>query len=290
MEPLTLLITIILLSLTFILLCRRSKLPPGPIGLPLVGSLPFLDPPLHTYFTKLAQKYGPIFSIRLGSKLAVVISSPSVVKAFFNDHDINFCNRDILAAARVLSYGLNDIVWTPYGPTWRMLRCVILHEVLSPLTHNAVVNLREREFGSTVHHIHAKTSNPVDIGATMSFTILNVITSTMWGRTFDSIEERESVCEKVKVIVDEIINLFERPNFSDFFPVLARFDLQGVERKIEVLVERLDRIFEDIIEKRHAQVEEKENDFLGFMLKLEKEGGDNKTSFTRTHVKAILMV
>ncbi|URE16122.1 cytochrome P450 [Musa troglodytarum] len=59
---------------------RSAPLPPGPTGLPLVGSIPFLEPDLHSYFARLARAHGPIFSLRLGAKLAVVVTSPSLAR------------------------------------------------------------------------------------------------------------------------------------------------------------------------------------------------------------------
>lgn len=135
MEPTTFLYTFLLTTFiiyTTLLLFRKRKtppLPPGPTGLPLVGSLPFLDPSLHTYFDNLSKKYGPIFSLRLGSKLAVVISSSSLARAVLREHDNTFANRDVPATGRVLTYGGNDIAWNPNGPTWRMLRRACVQEV-----------------------------------------------------------------------------------------------------------------------------------------------------------------
>lgn len=44
------------------------KLPPGPLGLPIIGYLPFLDPKYpHLSLTKLAEKYGKFYSIQMGS-------------------------------------------------------------------------------------------------------------------------------------------------------------------------------------------------------------------------------
>ena len=39
----------------------RKKLPPGPIGLPFVGSLPFLKGKPSKTFVEMAKKYGPVF-------------------------------------------------------------------------------------------------------------------------------------------------------------------------------------------------------------------------------------
>ncbi|KAJ3692775.1 hypothetical protein LUZ60_011870 [Juncus effusus] len=269
MELQTLLYTLLFLFTTILVLLRwktKPHLPPGPTGLPLIGSLLFLDPSLHTYFTKLSKKYGPIFSLRLGSKLVVVISSPSLAKAVLKDQDNTFANRDVPVAAHVLSYGGNDIGWSPNGPIWRMIRRVTVHEVLSPSSLESVANLRFHEIRSTVRHIHTNSNTPVDIGSSSFLTMMNVVTSTIWGGTLDSNKERELI---------------------DFFPILARFDLQGVQKQMEVLKERFDRIFEGLIEKR-KRLGGKKEDFLRFMLRLEKEG-DKNTPFTMTHVKGILM-
>ncbi|XP_039251340.2 cytochrome P450 2J6-like [Styela clava] len=62
---------------------KDKQLPPGPIGLPLVGYLPFLGRnPALTYW-KLSQKYGPVFSIRIGSNTMVILNSKeAIIQAF----------------------------------------------------------------------------------------------------------------------------------------------------------------------------------------------------------------
>jgi len=40
----------------------RKRLPSGPIGLPIVGYLPFLGKAPHKDIAKLGQKYGNIFT------------------------------------------------------------------------------------------------------------------------------------------------------------------------------------------------------------------------------------
>lgn len=79
---------------------------------------------------------------------------------------------------------------------------------------------------------------------------------------------------------------------SDFYPGLARLDLQGVFRQMEGLGKKFDAIFETVIDQRLRMEKEgaKEGkDFLTFLLRL-KEEGDSKTPLTMTHLKALLMV
>ncbi|KAL7182855.1 hypothetical protein ACSBR1_041514 [Camellia fascicularis] len=133
---------LLLLSLSWFLYLKPTTpdlpLPPGPLGLPILGSLPFLDPELHTHFSTLSQTHGPILTLRLGTKIGIVISSPSISRQILKDHDVIFANRDIPVASREAAYGGSDIVWTPYGPEWRMLRKVCVHEMLSNATLDSV--------------------------------------------------------------------------------------------------------------------------------------------------------
>lgn len=130
----------------------------------------------------------------------------------------------------------------------------------------------------------------------MFVTVFNVVTSMLWGETVE-VENGGSddmqVGRQFRELVGEITLLLGKPNVSDFFPGLERFDLQGIARKMGVLRERLDEIYDKIIESKRkgsGMKEEKTGeDFLDYMLKLEEEGHETNSSFTITHVKAMLM-
>ncbi|RZC73295.1 hypothetical protein C5167_048774 [Papaver somniferum] len=85
------------------------QLPPGPRGLPLIGSLLSCGSDLHSYFGKLAEAYGPVIKVRMGSKIYVVVSSSSLAKEILKDNDSIFANRDTPIAALAPSYGDTDI-------------------------------------------------------------------------------------------------------------------------------------------------------------------------------------
>ncbi|XP_061348238.1 geraniol 8-hydroxylase-like [Gastrolobium bilobum] len=266
----------------------HHRLPPGPPGIPFFGNLLSLDPELHSYFAGLARTHGPIFKLRLGSKLGIVLSSPSTAREVLKDHDTVFANRDVPAAGRAATYGGSDIVWTPYGPEWRMLRKVCVLKMLSNTTLDSVYYLRRKEVRKTVGYLYSRIGSPVNVGEQVFLTMLNVITNMMWGGAVDG-AERESLGAEFREAVAEMTHLLGKPNLSDFFPGLARFDLQGVEKQMNALVPRFDRIFEKMISQRQRVKMEKESkDFLQFLLNL-KDEGDSKTPMTMTHIKALLM-
>lgn len=279
------------LTLFYIIYLKSNtqKLPPGPSGLPFFGNLLSLDPELHTYFAGLAQTHGPIFKLRLGSKLGIVLTSPTTAREVLKEYDTVFANRDVPAAGRAATYGGSDIVWTPYGPEWRMLRKVCVLKMLSNTTLDSVYDRRRAEVRKTVGYLHSRVGSPVNVGEQMFLTVLNVITNMMWGAGVEG-EERERLGAEFREVVAEMVGLLGKPNVSDFFPGLARFDLQGVVKDMNNLVPRFDGIFEKMIGERVKKEEENESkDFLQFLLNL-KEEGDSKTPFTNTHVKALLMV
>ncbi|KAK8471383.1 hypothetical protein PHAVU_003G214375 [Phaseolus vulgaris] len=274
---------------------NSQSLPPGPRAFPVFGNLLSLHPDLHTYFAALAQTHGPIYKLRLGSKLAIVITSSALAREVLKDHDTVFANRDVPVAGRVATYGGVDIAWNPYGAEWRMLRKVCTAKMLSNITLDSVYDLRRNEMRKTVSYLYGRAESAVNVGEQVFLTVMNVITSMMWGTAVEG-AERETLGAEFRELVAEMTQLLGKPNLSDFFPWLARFDLQGVEKEMQVLASRFDGIFERMIGER-VKVDEEENgkrkerkDFLQFLLDLkDSESGDSKTPLTLTHIKALFM-
>ncbi|KAF8408839.1 hypothetical protein HHK36_004908 [Tetracentron sinense] len=272
-------------------------LPPGPRGLPLVGYLPFLDANLHRSFAKLAHVHGPIMKLWLGNQLVVILSSSSLVKEVLRDQDITFANRDPPVAALTLTYGGLDLVWSSYGAHWRMLRrCA--REMLSPKSLEACYALRRHEVRKAIRRIYnKKIGTPIDIGELMFQTVLDLIMNIMWGGSQDGEESGLGIeCRKV---AEEVVRLMGKANISDLFPILAPFDIQGVDRRSKKVLLWLNRFFDPIIDKRLKlnevkgdgtfNTKEGNKDFLQFLLEV-MEKKDTQRSTPRTEVKALLLV
>ncbi|XP_077221283.1 flavonoid 3'-monooxygenase CYP75B137-like [Tasmannia lanceolata] len=272
--------------------------PPGPRGLPLIGNLPFIEPELHRYFTKLREIYGPIFKLRMGKKMFIVLGSPSMAKEVLKDHDTTFANHYVMSAATLATYGGSDIVWSPYGSKWRMLRRVCIQELLNAGSLDASSGFRREQVNQMLSDLYTKIGTPVDIGEKLTQTIFNSMTNTLWGSTLKG-DADTGVAAEFRQVVGEIGSLMGQPNISDLFPVLQRFDIQGVERKMKGAISWFDRIFDTILDQRlkkdkDAEEENEDSnnkdrkDFLDILLKI-KEQADPRTPLTMTHIKALLL-
>lgn len=56
------------------------KLPPGPIGIPFFGCIPYLDKSPEKTFHKWSAKYGPVISLDIGNNKTVVLNTYEAIK------------------------------------------------------------------------------------------------------------------------------------------------------------------------------------------------------------------
>ncbi|XP_041462577.1 cytochrome P450 2U1-like [Lytechinus variegatus] len=85
---------------------RFRHLPPGPLGYPIVGMLPYLDEKYPSVgITKLSKRYGPIFGGFLGSYRAVFLNDYETIKEAFSRTDDIFSDRPRISAFELYSDG-----------------------------------------------------------------------------------------------------------------------------------------------------------------------------------------
>ncbi|KAK4380897.1 Flavonoid 3'-monooxygenase [Sesamum angolense] len=111
-------------------------------------------------------------------------------------------------------------------------------------------------------------------------------------------ERRDRILANLLPVLAHMLDLLVKPNISDFFPVLARFDIQGVAKEITTLLQKVEEITEDTIDERIKNPSNKteaaeatkdgRTDFLQILIDLMQEE-DNKNSLGKTQIKAMLI-
>ena len=119
--------------------------PPGPLGWPIVGNLPQLSKNFHEDLFHLSEKYGPIFSLKLGRKPAIVVSSPELAFEVFKLEEASFYSRTINEAIRAVTYNAASILWIPHSPRWSVLRRILISDILSNNSLRKFEQVREQE-------------------------------------------------------------------------------------------------------------------------------------------------
>ncbi len=104
-------------------------LPPGPRGLPLLGSLPVIRRDPHISLDRVAQQYGDVCLLRFGSVPVALISHPVALKEAFEKPEL--ANRWHTMALSALTDG-HSLAMAPYGEHWLQLDGFTRREMLSP--------------------------------------------------------------------------------------------------------------------------------------------------------------
>ncbi|ROV90952.1 hypothetical protein VPNG_10082 [Cytospora leucostoma] len=100
----------------------RPNLPDGPVGLPIVGSFPFLTHYPELILDKWAKTFGDLYSVWLGNQLFVIVSSPDVAKDLMVTNGSVFSSRKEMFIKSQTVFVGRGITATPYNDRWRKHR------------------------------------------------------------------------------------------------------------------------------------------------------------------------
>ncbi|KAE8693192.1 geraniol 8-hydroxylase-like [Hibiscus syriacus] len=277
MEVYIFLFCIVIFFLLFEPLFGRSKT--GPIGLPILGSINRLGRHPNQSLAELAKIHGPIMTLRLGSITTIVLSSPAMAKQVLQTHAQPFSDRPVPDAIASMHNLKASLVWGPSDDhRWRKLRGLCSTQLFGAQKLNSLQFLRYQKVEQLIQHIknHCLSNSQVNVGEVVFATTLNLIFSTMF--SMDIIDPEFSTAQEFKDLVWKIVESAGKPNLSDYFPVLKRFDLQGVRKLAMMHYDRMHEIFDEMIDKRmkgraSSNPSSRNGDFLDVLLDQWDENG-----------------
>jgi cytochrome P450 len=128
---------------------------PGPRGLPLLGNLLQLKATqLHTILEHWADRYGPLYTFRLGRKPVVVVAEPDLIHAVLRHRPETY--RRLRAIASVFEDLGGQGVFAAEGTRWRRQRRVMMQ---------ALSMQQVRQFFPTLTAVTARLKNRWDRAA-----------------------------------------------------------------------------------------------------------------------------
>eukprot|EP00268_Persea_americana_P029997 TRINITY_DN2900_c0_g1_i6.p1 TRINITY_DN2900_c0_g1~~TRINITY_DN2900_c0_g1_i6.p1 ORF type:complete len:517 (-),score=86.12 TRINITY_DN2900_c0_g1_i6:206-1756(-) len=292
MDLLTFLFLILLVwTCIHFLQTRNTKLPPGPIPLPIVGSLLKLGSKPNESLAQFAQLYGPLMTLQLGSLTTLVVSTATMANQLLLKHDLIFSGRTVPDSVRVLRHHESSVVWIPPNPRWRTLRTLLNTQIMTVQRLDANIALRRAKVQKLVSHVGdcSVTQREVDIGRAGFITILNLISNTVFSVDLADLGSPAEEAQEFKDVVLGILEEAGKPNVSDYLPFLRWMDLQGVRRRSIGYFEKLHHLFDEMIDgrlrDRSSGGYSRRGDFLDVLLDQNEEKG---FQLKRHEVKALL--
>ncbi|KAK9758025.1 hypothetical protein RND81_01G201600 [Saponaria officinalis] len=265
---------VVILATTFLLNLYknhgRPKLPPGPNPWPIIGNIHKLGNRPHRSVAELVKSYGPIMSLKLGTITTIVISSSDLTRKMFLNHDLALSSRTFPDAFRERNHDKLSMIWLPVGPKWRNLRKIVTVQLFTNQRLDASQILRQNKVKELVDHVMScvRKGAGVDIGKAGFVTSLNLLSNTCF--SIDLAGYDSSYSHEFKGIVWNILEDGGKPNISDFFPIIRKFDFQGIRKRNRGHFLKMLGLFEEIINKRLTDENGGKNDMLDTLLELVK--------------------
>uniref|UniRef100_A0A8C4THL4 Uncharacterized protein n=1 Tax=Erpetoichthys calabaricus TaxID=27687 RepID=A0A8C4THL4_ERPCA len=167
-----------------------KNFPPSPPGVPFFGNVFHVDPKEpHIYMKKLAQKYGNVFSLRLGRSRIVVVNGYKMAKeALVNQADAILGRSEDPVFKRINKlYG----VVLSSGYRWKQNRRFMLTTLRNFGVGKSSLEFRiTEEFKHFQQAIQEEQGRPFDPHFLMNNAVSNIICSIVFGRRFEYSDQR----------------------------------------------------------------------------------------------------
>ncbi|XP_044734662.1 cytochrome P450 18a1 [Chrysoperla carnea] len=273
-----------------------KALPPGPWGVPILGLLPTLSgiraPYLH--YLELKQKYGPLFSMKVGSQLHVIMTDYKLIRDTFRKDE--FSGRPQGPFHDLLSgYGIIN----SEGKLWKDQRRFLHNRFRNfGVTYlgSGKNQIEKRIMGEVVEFLSVLKSfegAPTDPSPILSVCISNVICEMMMSVRFT---HNDPKFLRFMGLTQEGLQLWGSMNYATCIPVLQYFPkFRVILKKLGENRDEMSAFFQEQLEE-HRRTFDPENirDLIDtYLLEIEKakENGTDSNLFEgRNHDRQIRQV
>ncbi|XVF17778.1 hypothetical protein REPUB_Repub10bG0152900 [Reevesia pubescens] len=219
---------------------------------PVIGHMHLLGGQQLTHKTlgAMADKYGPVFSIRLGSHRVLVLNSWEMAKECFTVHDKVFSDRPGIAASKLLSYDFAMFGFAPYGSYWREMRKIATIELLSNHRIDMLKHIRASEVRTAIRELYkswrskfsGETGVLVDMKQWFGDLTHNIALRMVGGKRYfgPNADYEEAEARRCQKVMRDFFHLFGVFVLSDAIPLLGWLDCQGYEKAMKRTAKELD--------------------------------------------------
>ncbi|XP_072875404.1 steroid 17-alpha-hydroxylase/17,20 lyase isoform X1 [Chlorocebus sabaeus] len=250
------LVALLLLTLAYLFWpkrrCPGAKYPNSLLSLPLVGSLPFLPRHghMHNNFFKLQKKYGPIYSVRMGTKTTVIVGHHQLAKEVLIKKGKDFSGRPQVTTLDILSNNRKGIAFADYGAHWQLHRRLAMATfALFKDGDQKLEKIICQEISTLCDMLATHNGQTIDISFPVFMAITNVISLICFNISYKNGDPELKIVHNYN---EGIIDSLGKESLVDLFPWLKVFPnktLEKLKRHVKTRNDLLTKIFENYKEK-----------------------------------------
>ncbi|XP_050207005.1 dimethylnonatriene synthase-like [Mercurialis annua] len=251
---------------------KKIRVPEPPGSWPLIGHLHLLGgvrEPACKILGTIADKTGPIYSLRLGINRILVVSGWEIAKECLTKNDRIFATRASIAAGKYIGYNNAVFALAPYGQYWRDIRKLATLQLLSNRRLEMLKHVRLSEIAAFLKDLHNMASNGevVTINKLIEQLAFNISLRMIVGKRFSSSTYAEDNSEpsRYKKAIEEAIYLSGTFVLSDAIPWLEWMDYEGHIKAMKRTAKEVDHVIGTWLEE-HVKKKNGEGDFMDVML------------------------
>jgi len=225
---------------------RPSDIPPGPLGLPILGYLPFLTRPKLQLLRENLKKYGPVFSFYLGDQLTVILQDYNSIHKALSEQGEVFSGRPDDMPAKLFPVDAKALLSTE-GHLWREHRRFALSAFKDFGAGKSSMEPRLLdEISYFLDAVNKHKGEPFDITDDLGRSVCNNTVTILYGSRFDYSDPE---FQKTVQWITATANSLNKTALNTKFPwlrnitVLEWFHMyQGMKTWFEFSIKQNDRI------------------------------------------------
>lgn len=264
----------VVVVLWVILINQRKGAPPGPLKLPVIGSLWAIGdaPHLPHHLTRLARKWGDMYSLQLGAVPVVVVSNPALIREMFKGANHNFIRRFIPKAILLFGNG-QGLIFSHTAENWAILRKLTAPIAKSFPNGVPVPDIIQSELVKFVEVLDKIKPEGEPLHDLYTFFTRNIYLRLFVGESW-SFDQLHSDPLVRKLCEDMEDSLHDTLRLADFFPALEIFG----KTKFTSLNKALETIHNFYLQKKEARKDSvpatvaQARDFLDVVIIEERNG------------------
>nr|GMD43505.1 cytochrome P450 82C4-like [Ipomoea batatas] len=258
---------------------KQSKILPPEAGgaWPIIGHLHHFrtSVPLVKTLSEWADKYGPVFTIRLGISRILVVSSWEAVRDCFATNDKLLAARPTTCAGKYLGYDYAVFTFSTNNSYWRRVRKLVVVELLSSRRLEKLKHVWVSELQTNIKELY---------------------TSIVAGRRYeyrsDGVINEEALC--LKKVFRQVMYLWgEFVSGDAIFPLwfFRWLDYEGHVKSMKRAAKEVDAILQDWVDVRRKEMRSNEDQkFIDVMLSMIDDQFTKGYNYSRdTVIKAVVL-